>query len=525
MDNPEPRAQYLNVVLRQIDRTALRIPRFQRAFVWGERDVLELLGSIEKGYPIGSILTWKVDGAEEYFSGYREVPFPPANDSPSGFEVILDGAQRLSSLYGCLRNVEAGEIYHVLYDLRACEFVHAANVPSRGSWHVPMSALFDSRRFLAVQSAIADLEDGDDLLPRALDLYSTFQDYQIPIIALSNAPLEDVVEVFRRVNSSGTPLSPVDFVRALTWQSSFDLEETFEDLASRYQGTPLEGFTEDFLIRSLAITAGLSLDSRDVVQLKSLSDRQGGLDSEIVAMRATLDRLAELLMPLNIRAMKEVPYEVQRLLLFALVHYELPVSGDEVRSWFWRSTFAEEHQSKPESYTTRLINAMRGGDIAPALEIRKPIDPGLFAERIRRGGSAVTIGFNLLLRNRNSRSLISGDLVDESTGLYGHLFDRAELTEGDAFDVPSARVLANLVLLSPTDAAAWRALQPGVGLNAMYEVCEARTGCAEEIWRSQGLIAPFDEISPRELLRQRSIELLESVVGDGHATERSVEGA
>lgn len=513
MDNPEPRAQYLNVVLRQIDRTALRIPRFQRSFVWGERDVLELLGSIEKGYPIGSILTWKIDGADEYFSGFRETPFPPAGDSLGGYEVVLDGAQRLSSLYGCLRNAEAGDIYRVVYDLRAREFVHAGSVAVEGGWHVPMSALFDSRRFLAVQGTISELDDGETLLPRALDLYSTFQDYQVPIIALSNAPLEDVVEVFRRVNSSGTPLSPVDFVRALTWQSSFDLEETFEDFAARYEGTPLEGFSEDFLIRCLAITAGLSLDSRDVVQLKALSNRHGGLDGEIAEMRVALDVLAGLLAPLNIRGMKEIPYEVQRLLLFALVHYGMADSADEVWSWFWRSTFAEEHQSKPESYTTRLINAMRAGDASLALDIRKPIDSRLLAERTRRAGSAVTVGFDLLLRNRGARSLISGEIVDQQSGVHGLLFDRSELVPEDGGETPSARILANLVLFSPPDAEAWRSIRPEMSLSGLYEVCEARTGSAEEIWRSQGLVPPFDTLSPIALLERRSAELLGGIIG------------
>ena len=75
MENPEPRSQYLNAVLRQIERTAFRIPRFQREFVWGQRDILDLLESIENGYPIGSILTWRVEGSDDYFSGFRTSPF------------------------------------------------------------------------------------------------------------------------------------------------------------------------------------------------------------------------------------------------------------------------------------------------------------------------------------------------------------------------------------------------------------------------------------------------------------------
>lgn len=513
MDNPEPRAQYLNVVLRQIERTALRIPRFQRHFVWGERDVLELLGSIEKGYPIGSILTWKVEASDDYFSGYRENPFPAADAGVNTFEVILDGAQRLSSLYGSLRNADAGSIYRVFYDLRDRAFVHITAPDPVQPWHVPMDSLFDSRRFLAAQSQIADLEDQAELLPRALDLYSTFQDYQVPIIALSNALLEDVVEVFRRVNSSGTPLSSVDFVRALTWRSGFDLEETFEIFAERYQATPLEGLTEEFLIRCLAIAAGLSLDARDVVQLKGLSARPGGLTAEVDAMERALDRMAELLNQIGVAGYREVPYEVQRLLLFALMHYSPDVGTERVINWFWRSTFAEEHQSKPESYTSRLIRELRDGRVEPTLEVRKPIDPVLLAERPRRGGSAVSIGFDLLLRMSGARSLLTGAPLNSSDAFHGLLFSRAELEAGIGSHVSNAGLLANIVLLDERDAIQWRTLRETAPLETLYEMCEAQTGDAEEIWRSQGLHS--DLARPTiSILWDRSATLLGSVIPD-----------
>lgn len=508
MDNPEPRAQYLNVVLRQIGRTALRIPRFQRHFVWDERDVIELLGSIQKGYPIGSILTWRVEATDDYFSGFRHDPFPEADESVSSFEVILDGAQRMSSLYGCLRNAGANRIYEVCFDLRIEAFAHSGgNLPK--AWQVPMDSLFDSRRFLAVQSGIADLEDGDDLLPRALDLYSTFQDYQVPIIAISNAVLEDVVEVFRRVNSSGTPLSSVDFVRALTWRSSFDLEETFDSFAERYESTPLEGLTEDFLVRCLSIAAGLSLDARDVGQLKTLSNRPGGLEEEIQDMRTALDEVADFLSILRIRGMREVPYDVQRMILFSLKYYKLDVGDGKLQDWFWQSTFAEEHQSKPDSYVTRLVREMREGSALPALEVRKPIDPELFATRMRRAGSAVATGYHLLLRNADARSLLSGERTATADIMHGLLFSRAELATPDTehSGPTSTSRLANLVLLTPQDASEWRRLRRSGALSDLYDECERRTGDASNIWSTQGLSKPFAS-EPLAVLKGRSTTLL-----------------
>lgn len=512
MDNPEPRAQYLNVVLRQISRTALRIPRFQRHFVWDERDVIELLGSIYKGYPIGSVLTWRVESTDQYFSGFRHDPFPPADDALRTFEVVLDGAQRLSSLFGCLRNADADAIYRVVFDTRVESFHHRGSVAPE-PWQIPMDSLFDSRRFLEVQASISALQDSEALLPRALDLYSTFQDYQIPIIAISNAVLEDVVEVFRRVNSSGTPLSSVDFVRALTWQSNFDLEETFDAFAERFQASPLEGLTEDFLVRCLSIAAGLSLDSRDVGQLKTLSTRKSGLSAEMAAMEGALEEVALFLGRLNVRGMREVPYEVQRLLLFSLKLYKLDVSDDVLEDWFWRSTFAEEHQSKPESYVTRLVRAMRDGDPQPALEVRKPIDPDLLAIRSRRAGSAVATGFDLLLRRLGARSLLSGEEVSGHEGLHGFLFSRTELVDAgaDGLRIPTGGPLANLVLLSESDAIEWRYLRKGHSLLELFELCESRTGRATEIWSSQG-ISDLEAGSTGAIIIGRSTALLAQVL-------------
>jgi hypothetical protein len=511
MDNPEPRAQYLNVVLRLIDRTSLRIPRFQRHFVWGEKEVIDLMGSIQKGYPIGSVLTWKVEASDEYFSGFRERPFPTADTSMNSFEVILDGAQRLSSLYGCLKDSSSDGVYRVYYDLRGKQFRHHADLQELHPWHLPMNTLFDSRKFLTVQSAIAELEDGDELLPRALDLYTTFQDYQIPIIALSNAALEDVVEVFRRINSSGTPLSSVDFVRALTWRSSFDLEETFDEFEDRYQGTPLEGLTEDFLVRCLSIAADLSLDTRDVIQLKSLSNRQGGLNDEVETMALALDKMANFVSMLGIAGVHEIPYEIQRLLLFAIMHANIDVDFQRLENWFWRSTFAEEHQGKPESYTSRLVRELRQGDLEPALEVRKTIDPTLFAGRVRRAGSAVALGFDLLMRRSTVRSLLSGTEVASSEVLHGLLFSRHQLEDAGIERVSSPSYLANLVILSTADAAEWKRLRPTNSLSDLFAIADNRYEDAAEVWTNQAVRVGLDD-DALTAMQVRSAELLGRVV-------------
>lgn len=513
MQNPEPRAQYLNTVLRLIDRTSLRIPRFQRDFVWGESNVVELLGSIKRGYPIGSVLTWRVESVDDYFSGYREDAFPEVDESLTSFEVILDGAQRLSSLYGCLKNPTSNPVYDMHYDLRTETFNHSTSVRALEHWFVPMDSLFDSRRFLQVQATVAGLSDGEELLARLLDLYTIFQEYQIPIIALSNTTLEDVVEVFRRVNSSGTALSTVDFVRALTWQSSFDLEETFAAFSTRYQDSAIEDVTDEFLIRCLAISAGLSLDSRDVLQLERLSRKDGGLRDEVASMEIALDIVQEYISRFGMRQLSDVPYEAQRLLLFTVFLHEPEYDRQKLEHWLWRSTLVEEYQSKPDSYITRLVKQVAEGDIEQALIVRKPAEEAIFVNRLRRNGSAITLGFDLLMRNPGVRSLLSGEPIGDDPR-WSKLYTQDELESAGLQGKQTSNRLANLIVLSEHDAGEWEDLRASKSVSEIRADCLRSVENASLVWESQGLVGHLDG-NPLSVLRSRSKTLFDQVANYG----------
>jgi hypothetical protein len=196
-----------------------------------------------------------------------------------------------------------------------------------------------------------------------------------------------------------------------------------------------------------------------------------------------------------------------------MMYFGVEVSPHQLEGWIWRSTFAEEHQSKPESYVTRLIREIQTQNVLAAMEVRKPVEPDLFAKRVRRGGSAVTIGFDLLLRKTRARSLLSGEYLAPAEGLHALLYTRAEL-DGDAGGrVSNAGLLANLVLLSPADATRWRELRRESTIDNLYTLCQNETGDAPNVWASQGLVAPF-AVRPMAVLNARSSALLQSVISD-----------
>ena len=85
-------------LIGMIARGDLRLPEMQRRYVWPATRVRDLLDSLYRGYPSGTVLVWETD---------QEAParnLAVDQDKPSFMtqKLLLDGQQRLTSLYSVL---------------------------------------------------------------------------------------------------------------------------------------------------------------------------------------------------------------------------------------------------------------------------------------------------------------------------------------------------------------------------------------------------------------------------------------
>ena len=89
-------------IFQELENGNMRIPRFQRAYVWERTKIVSLLNSIYKQYPIGSFFLWDTDMRMDGFCrDITELGFPTKPEA-SKFSFILDGQQRITSLYVAL---------------------------------------------------------------------------------------------------------------------------------------------------------------------------------------------------------------------------------------------------------------------------------------------------------------------------------------------------------------------------------------------------------------------------------------
>lgn len=94
----------------RIRRTEYLLPAFQREFVWSTNQIEKLFDSLMKGYPISSMLFWKVKGEtktdfrfyqfiKQFIQFHKTHNELMKTDQINDFHAILDGQQRLTALY------------------------------------------------------------------------------------------------------------------------------------------------------------------------------------------------------------------------------------------------------------------------------------------------------------------------------------------------------------------------------------------------------------------------------------------
>ena len=199
-------------LIKAVREGAIRIPRFQRSYVWDSSDVRSLLDSIYRGFPIGTVILWHREAsAGEVNFGPIHFQAPATNDALW----VVDGQQRIVSLFGTLAEEWAANDprFDVYFDLSTERFIN----PRRGvvsSRAIPVREALETRRLATwVRLHGEDLELNDfDVADR---LVGVLRDYRISTYIIPKEDEKTLREVFDRVNSAGKPITRAQVFQAL----------------------------------------------------------------------------------------------------------------------------------------------------------------------------------------------------------------------------------------------------------------------------------------------------------------------
>ncbi len=249
----------LNSLVKYISMGDIGLPDIQRPFVWKNIKVRDLFDSMYRGYPVGYLLFWKnaINGDENVNRSKRTIGTDIKQKTP--ILVIVDGQQRLTSLYAVIKNIP------VLRDNFESEHIKIAFNPLEEKFEVTDAAIIRDKAFI---SDISTLWATDAKITRIIHDYldnirtnreitdeeeNLIEDRILKLQGLLSFPLtalelspdideEAVSEVFVRINSKGTPLNQSDFI--LTLMSVFwdegraELEKFCRESRKPSRGTP-----------------------------------------------------------------------------------------------------------------------------------------------------------------------------------------------------------------------------------------------------------------------------------------------
>jgi len=236
--------QYPDLIAK-IEQGLVKIPAFQRDFVWPMDDTLRLLDSISRRYPIGTFLFWQ---SSDFINALRNIGNLDLEDPPAGYPVqyVLDGQQRITSLYAALKAAQVnGQFYRICVDLDSTldtEEIFYAREPD-GERHVLLSDLLGSD--------YGDLyvELTSPRRKRLDEIRTTFLNYPFSITLVEGGDLDIVCDLFERINNTGVELSVFDLLVARTWSppdedGGFDLRHAYDELIHEFQDVGFEEIRE-----------------------------------------------------------------------------------------------------------------------------------------------------------------------------------------------------------------------------------------------------------------------------------------
>lgn len=92
----------LGDLLRDVGSGKIRLPDFQRDWKWDTDRIAGLLASVSLGYPVGVVMLLEAGGSDAQFATRLVSGVDEAGETKVAEQLILDGQQRLTSMYQSL---------------------------------------------------------------------------------------------------------------------------------------------------------------------------------------------------------------------------------------------------------------------------------------------------------------------------------------------------------------------------------------------------------------------------------------
>jgi hypothetical protein len=456
VQDPEPTVPRLEALANRVLTGDVVLPKFQRKFVWNRQQTLDLLDSVSRNYPIGSVLLWQ---STEQLASERTVAGLDVELQRHGYPVnyILDGQQRLASICGALYWRPDGDPeskWNIVYDLEVQEFCHVATFEEQPEHVMPTRLLSEPSEYFARAALISDPE----LAARAKTLFDRFTNYQVAVVTLRGMSVDEVAKVFERINSTHTPLTVVDLMRAATWTPEFDLQDEIDTLLAVLDRKGYGRVDSKTMLRTTSAAAGFGFSRADMHRLRELSaqELQSAVEEAAEAAKLAVDFLTT---DIGTPRASALPYMNQFAVLvdiFRQVPKPTSAQHAAIRRWFWLTASGEYFKgwnARQMADDRGAVRAFAAG--AADIDVNTGLPREVLWRRSQfRATNAPSKLLGLLLADADPVDLRNGQRIDTDKALswqndkeFHHFFPKAFL-KSKGLSTARANVCANLIMLT-----------------------------------------------------------------------------
>lgn len=354
----KPDTIFLEDLLNDIANGVYKIPEFQREFVWENSQKIELFDSILKGYPIGSLLFWETKG---YKTKDKIGPYTIKKES-SDTRYVLDGFQRISTLFGSLMNpkesiqVDRDELndYLIYFDIRENNFSYIRrNKKSNNTFSIPIYEIYDNRElFNFIRKLDRELDKIDitefeknQYIDNARNLHNILHKYRLPYVNIKGGDIKSAVEIFSRINSTGTKISKDFMLSALSYnkETGFVLSDSITEFVNSLNIYNFEDLKRDIILNCIAnnvnnVPGKIYFD----VRIEELINKS---DLELCTNHAYryIQKSVEFLYKKFVLDVRLLPYPSQLIFISEYFRLNSAPTDEEyqkLENWFWITTYS-----------------------------------------------------------------------------------------------------------------------------------------------------------------------------------------
>lgn len=344
----------LATILNEMRNGTLQVPRFQREFVWSLSKTRALLDSLYKEFPIGTFFLWRApDGIPPLSRPLDELGVETPSPGTK-ISYILDGQQRLTSLYCAVNGVKLGSRNYgrISIDLEvATRFDKNKDEDFNEDIFVYRSP--DNKKFIAVRDLVASVTAlqlyeniPTEWKPAYNKIFNLFQTYPFSVVWIQEQTLADAIVIFQRINQAGQKLSRYDLVCANLWRQDFDFRKHVSDVNKELKHRGFGLIDETIFTQSFALI--LSDQCTTLAELSLETDQVKNHWKKVIrALKLAIDFAAN---NLGVKRIDFLPYRGQ-LVVLAYYFYHRKSSSLSVKdremlwNWFWRVTLSERYSS------------------------------------------------------------------------------------------------------------------------------------------------------------------------------------